>query len=183
MIGSTIFYEKKKTPLAPKLNLVALMDIFTILVFFLLLNSGESQKIENAKFIDLPDSIAGVIPHNQLFILIEENKIWVGDQIIANVDEILLSPENPIDLLTQALIAHKESLGELSDYQKYNGLAVTIMGDKTVPYALLKSVMATCQGSDYREISLAVNQILPNKPQNTNIANSTVINTAAKVGG
>lgn len=183
MIGSTIFYDKKKAPIVPKMNLVALMDIFTILVFFLLLNSGESQKIENAKFIDLPDSIAGVIPHNQLFIMIDEDKIWIGDEPIADVAEILKAPEKPIDLLTQALLAHKETLGELSGYQKHNGLAVTIMGDKTVSYTLLKSVMATCQGSDYREISLAVNQIISNTPQDTSVANSAIVNTAAKVGG
>ena len=114
MIGSTIFYDKKKESLAPKLNLVALMDIFTILVFFLLLNSGESQKIENAKYIDLPDSSAGTTPHNQLFILIEEDKIWIGDQVIAEVADVMAAPEKPIDGLAQALGAHKESLGELS---------------------------------------------------------------------
>ncbi|NIQ08461.1 MAG: biopolymer transporter ExbD, partial [Gammaproteobacteria bacterium] len=30
-----------------KLNLVSLMDIFTILVFFLLVNSGDNQLVQN----------------------------------------------------------------------------------------------------------------------------------------
>jgi biopolymer transport protein ExbD len=182
MIGSTIFYNKPKASIVPKLNLVALMDIFTILVFFLLLNSGESQKIENAKFIDLPDSTAGVMPHNQLFIMIDEDNIWIGDQSVADVAEVLKSPDKPIEALTQALVAHKESLGELTGYEKHNGLPVTILGDKTVSYTLLKSVMATCQGSDFREISLAVNQVIAT-PQASGVAKREIVNTSAKVGG
>ncbi|ARU29666.1 biopolymer transporter ExbD [Cellvibrio sp. PSBB006] len=182
MIGSTIFYTKPKTSIVPKLNLVALMDIFTILVFFLLLNSGESQKIENAKFIELPDSISGVTPHNELFIMIDEDKIWIGDQAVADVADVLKAPEKPIDALTQALAAHKESLGDLTGYEKHNGLPVTILGDKTVSYTLLKSVMATCQGSDFREISLAVNQVVTT-PNAAGMAARATANTSSKAGG
>jgi len=35
---------------------------------------------------------------------------------------------------------------------------VTIMGDKEIPYSLLKKVMATCTSADYGKISLAVMQ-------------------------
>jgi biopolymer transport protein ExbD len=183
MIGSTIFLQNKKASIAPKLNLVALMDIFTILVFFLLLNSGESQKIENAKFIELPDSISGVTPHNQLLILINDDQIWIGNEAVANVTDILKAPGKPIDSLTAALAAHKESLGELSDYEKHNGLPVTILGNKETSYILLKSVMATCQHSDFREISLAVNQVIPNAPKNAGAAGNTVASISGKTGG
>lgn len=181
MIGSTIFYDKKKESLVPKLNLVALMDIFTILVFFLLLNSGESQKIENAKFIDLPDSSAGTVPHNQLFILIDEDKIWIGDEVIAEVADVMAAADEPIGGLAEVLAAHKESLGELSAYEKHNGLPVTILGDKTVSYTLLKRVMTTCQSSDFREISLAVNQVIANMPEGLGVAKAAA--TSAKEGG
>lgn len=162
MIGSTIFIQPKKASAVPKLNLVALMDIFTIMVFFLLLNIGEAQKIENAKFIELPDSISGVKPHNELFITIDRDQIWVGDAAVANVADVLKAPGKPIEALVQVLDAHKQSLGELGDYEKHHGLPVTIMGNKEVSYTLLKTVMATCQKSDFREISLAVNQVMPN---------------------
>jgi biopolymer transport protein ExbD len=35
---------------------------------------------------------------------------------------------------------------------------VTILGDKDIPYRLLKKVMATCTESEYGRISLAVLQ-------------------------
>ena len=56
--GLTGMYSKKKE-YTTKLNLIALMDIFTILVFFLLINSGDSKQLEKAEFVKLPDSSAG----------------------------------------------------------------------------------------------------------------------------
>ena len=131
--------------MVPKLNLVALMDIFTILVFFLLLNTGESQKIENAKFINLPDSISGTKPHNELFIMIDDQDIWLGNTSIAKVEDVLKAPGKPIEALALALDAHKATLEEISDYEKHHGLPVTILGNTEVSYTLLKTVMATCQ--------------------------------------
>ncbi len=160
MIGSTVFYHKKKTPSMFKLNLVALMDIFTILVFFLLLNTGESQKIENAKFINLPDAASGIEPSNKLLIYINAEKIWLADKEITNVDDVMAAPDELIKPLNKALLDYKSGIKELSEYEKRNGLSVTIMGDKKVSYALLKSIMVTCQESDFRDISLAVNQVV-----------------------
>ena len=45
------------------------------------------------------------------------------------------------------------------DVEKEKGRAVTIMGDKEIPYALLKRIMTPCADNDYRNISLAVNQV------------------------
>lgn len=159
MIGSTIFYEKKKKPFAAKLSLISLMDIFTILVFFLLLNSGESQKIENAKFVDLPDSSSGIAPHTELQIVIDDDEILLGDKAVARVSDVLNSSDKIIAPLAAQLDANTALLGELSSYQKHTGLAITISGDRSVPYSLLKRVMTTCQHSNYRNISLAVNRV------------------------
>ena len=40
------------------LQLVSLMDIFTILVFFLLINSTDVEVLPNAKDLQMPESIA-----------------------------------------------------------------------------------------------------------------------------
>lgn len=160
MIGSTIFYQKRKTSGMFKLNLVALMDIFTILVFFLLLNTGESQKIENAKFINLPDASSGIEPSNELLIYINDEKVWLGDREIVDVKDIMKAPDELIEPLNKALLDYKSGIKEFNEFEKRNGLSITIMGEKTVNYQLLKSIMVTCQESDFRNISLAVNQVV-----------------------
>lgn len=160
MISSTIFNSRSKTSASPKLSLVALMDIFTILVFFLLLNSGEAQKIENAKFVHLPNSTKGQVPHEELMVLVSREEIWVGKEKIANVADVLKGPEDIIEVLEAKLIEHREKLGELTPFQEKNGLAVIIMGDKEAPFVLLKSVMATCRKQSFFNISLAVNRVV-----------------------
>lgn len=160
MISSTIFYPRKKVSGSPKLSLVALMDIFTILVFFLLLNSGEAQKIDDAKFVHLPNSTKGEVPHEELMIRVNREEIWVGKEKIANVADVITGPEDIIVALEAKLIEHREKLGELTPFQEKNGLAVIVMGDKEAPYFLLKSVMATCRKQSFFNISLAVNRVV-----------------------
>jgi biopolymer transport protein ExbD len=184
MIGSTVFAVRKK-PNAPQLSLVALMDIFTIMLFFLLLNAGESPKIQNAKFIALPDSTSNTAPRNKILIFITQEIVWLGDKAVGDVAAILEDPDKPIASLTAALTKQKETMTDLTDEEKTNGLSVTIMGDKGVSYTLLKSVMATCQGANFRDISLAVNQIIPSSSQApvTGAPVDTVPNGTSKVGG
>lgn len=164
MISSTIFNRRNKKDNSVKLSLVSLMDIFTILVFFLLLNSGEAQKIENAKFIKLPDSIKGDVPHEELMILVNNDELWVGKTKIADIEDLKLSPDDFIEPLEAELIAFKEKLGdEVTPFQEKNGFAAIIMGDQKLSYGLLKTVMATCRKHSFFNISLAVNRIVDSR--------------------
>ena len=159
MMGSATAARKKRQGLAVKLNLVSLMDIFTILVFFLLLNSGDSKHLEKAKFVTLPDSSASSSLHGDLVILVAEEEIFLDEVPLVSVDEVLKAPEKRIEPLASALSQYIEKRGELTGYEKANGLSVTIMGEGSVPYVLLKSVMATCSQQNFRDISLAVNRV------------------------
>lgn len=161
-MGSATAARKKKQGFDTKLNLVSLMDIFTILVFFLLLNSGDSQNLENAKFVTLPNSVASSAMHGELMITVTEDNVMVGDVAVADVADILKAPHKNIKGLADALAQYTEKKGELNGYEESNGLAVTIMGGQAVPYALLKSVMATCNLQNFRDISLAVNRVAGN---------------------
>lgn len=162
MISATIFNSRGRNKAEPKLSLVSLMDIFTILVFFLLLNSGEAQKLEHATFVKLPNSSKGNVPHEEMMITVNAEEIWVDKEKIANVEDVLKGPEDFIAPLEKKLIDYKkkrEEIGQLTPYEKENGFAIVIMGDQKVPYVLLKSVMATCRKHEFLNISLAVNRI------------------------
>jgi biopolymer transport protein ExbD len=140
------------------LNLVSLMDIFTILVFFLLVNSSDVQTLPNAKDIQLPQSIAEEKAKETVVILIGEEDILVQGTPIASVDEVLRLKGNDIPQLRQALMAQNDRVLRREAQDEIAGREVTIMGDKDIPYRLLKKVMATCTESDYGQISLAVLQ-------------------------
>ncbi len=140
------------------LNLVALMDIFTILVFFLLVNSSDVQTLPNAKDIQLPQSIAEEKAKETVVILISEEDILVQGTPVAKVDDVMRIKGNVIPQLRQALLSQNDRVLRREAQDDIAGREVTIMGDKDIPYRLLKKVMATCTMADYGQISLAVLQ-------------------------
>ena len=140
------------------LNLVSLMDIFTILVFFLLVNSSDVQTLPNAKDMKLPESIAEKKPQENVVVLIGKTDILVQGTPVAKIADVMATKGNDIPELREALLSQNDRVLRRAAKDDVAGREVTIMGDKEIPYRLLKKVMATCTASDYGQISLAVLQ-------------------------
>ena len=148
---------------APVLNLTALMDIFTILVFFLMVNSGDEQLIKDTETILMPRSIASEMPKESLLISVDSESITIQGQIVATIAEINAmknesSEDDIIPLLKAELDRQAARRTELTPEEKILGRPVTIQGDQKVPYLVLRKIMATSAMSGYRNISLAVVQ-------------------------
>lgn len=148
----------KRNKGAPAFNLVSLMDIFTILVFFLLVNTGEGEVLPSTKNVDLPESIAEQKPRENVVVMITDRDILVQGTRVASIDSLKGSGSLRIEALKQAL-EHQSQRRVLVDPQgKTVAPEVTIMGSKDIPYQLLKKVMASCTEAGYGKISLAVLQ-------------------------
>ena len=135
----------------PKLNLVSLMDVFTILVFFLLVNSSSVQQ-STGEGIKLPEAKVEKPVGETLVIQVNEKSIAVQGRKIADVPEALGSEAPIIDELLQELIHQAKRA------PKDEELTVTIMGDREIPFALLKKIMVTAGRAEYGHVSLAVIQ-------------------------
>jgi biopolymer transport protein TolR len=140
------------------LNLVSLMDIFTILVFFLLVNSSDVETLPSTKELQLPESIAEAKAKETVVILIGENDLIVQGTPVAKIADIMAAEGNDIPALREALLSQNDRVLRRDAEDDIAGREVTIMGDKEIPYRLLKKVMKTCTDSDYGQISLAVLQ-------------------------
>jgi biopolymer transport protein TolR len=143
---------------AGALNLVSLMDIFTILVFFLLVNSSEVQTLPNAKDMELPESIAEAKPDETVTIMIGKRDILVQGHPVTTIDDVLAIKGNDIPALREALLSQNDRVLRREARDNVAGREVTILGDKNISYRVLKKIMATCTASDYGQISLAVLQ-------------------------
>lgn len=143
----------------PKLNLVSLMDIFTILVFFLLVNSSDVEVLQNNKSIKLPESVADKQPQDNLIVMVSNEDIIINGRVIATIKSVTASAEEEIAALKQELDYLAARKPYASDEERQKGRDVTIMGDAALSYTLLKKIMTTCAKSEYRNISLAVSQI------------------------
>ena len=141
-----------------RLSLVSLMDIFTILVFFLLLNSSDVEVLQNDKSVVLPESTAEQRPGETLVLLVSDTEVLLGGKPLVAVADVMERGDGAIAELAAELQYQAGRAAELSPEERERGRAITIMGDKRIPFALLKRIMATCAENEYRHISLAVNQ-------------------------
>ncbi len=153
---------KSKTP---GLNLISLMDIFTILVFFLLVNSSDVEVLPNAKDIQLPESVAQQKARENVVITVNADYILVQGRRIADTPDVLERSGVVIEEIESELRRQTEKrLRKNDDSAKIENREVTIMGDKGLPYELLKRVMASCTAAQYGRISLAILQKAPVDP-------------------
>jgi biopolymer transport protein ExbD len=140
------------------LNLTSLMDVFTILVFFLLFNSGSNEVLETPKQIKLPDSVVEAKPRETVVIVVTPDMVVVQGEAVANTSDLLNSDTDRVAGLTERLIQIDRNIIGISTRNVAENKEVTILADKGIPFAVLKKIMSTCTDSGYGRISLAVNQ-------------------------
>ena len=137
------------------MNLVSLIDVFTILIFFLLSNSGVETL--PAASVHLPESTAKKDPKETLVVVVNATEITVEGRKVADVaplvnakDDLIPGLKAELDLVSArpVVLAANDS----------NARAVTIMGDKDIPYQLLRKVMYTAAVANFTNVSFAVNQ-------------------------
>lgn len=140
------------------LNLVSLMDIFTILVFFLLVNTAEVELLPNVSSITLPDSVADRRSQDSVVLVITPEYLLIDNKNVITRQAATDNATPVIEPLKTALsdTAAKLTRNELSEDAPAPEL--TIMADKQLPYKLIKKLMATGGAAGYSEISLAVLQ-------------------------
>jgi biopolymer transport protein ExbD len=145
-----------------ELNMISLMDIFTILVFFLLVNSSDVEILPSVKSVKLPESVAEKSPKQTVVIVVNDRDILVQGRKVASVNEIYRSDGEFIAPLKSEL-DYQASRTAVAAKTGAAGHAITIMGDKEIPYRLLKKIMVTCVRAKYDNISLAVMKKTPVK--------------------
>lgn len=158
----------KRNSKQTKLSLVSLMDIFTILVFFLMLNASDVQVLDNHKSVTLPESTSDKPAKETLLILVNNDAIVLQGKKVTDVDSALQDNQDTISALAKELAYHNQKRQKSAVMQQAvtapqsdaEGQAITIMGDRSVPYAVLKKVMYTCAEAGYTDVSLAVEQLL-----------------------
>lgn len=143
------------------LNLVALMDIFTILVFFLLVNSLEADVLPNAKVMTLPESVAEERPRETVVVMVTGAEILVQGRSVIGVREALSGAGEGIPALSAALESLAQRRVRTAGDESDGGPEVTILGEKDTPYRLLKKVMIASTEAGYGQVSFAVMQKSP----------------------
>jgi len=141
-----------------KMNLTSLMDVFTILVFFLLVNSGSVEVLDSPKELTLPESRVETKPRETVVIFISPTEVLVQGQLVALVDEIIENKASVLDPIAARLAQLKENVIGTNTLTVSTSQEVTILADKSVPFTVIKTVMSTCTSEGFENVSLAVTQ-------------------------
>ena len=138
------------------MNLVSLIDVFTILIFFLMSNVGV-ETLASTRAVLLPESMSQKAPKETVMVVVTGTEIVVGSKVVASVadamavDGDLIQPlKAELDLEASREVINKEN--------EADSKRVTIMGDKEIPYRLLRKVMVTAARAGFSDVSFAVRQ-------------------------
>jgi biopolymer transport protein ExbD len=141
-----------------KMNLTSLMDVFTILVFFLLVNSGSVEILDAPKEVTLPESRVQSKPRETVVIFVSPEEVLVQGKLVARVEDILNGEEGVLEPIHARLASLTESVVGPSTLTVAGSREVTILADKSVPFMVVKTIMSTCTSQGYENVSLAVTQ-------------------------
>jgi biopolymer transport protein TolR len=146
--------QRQKKQQVAQLSLTSLMDIFTILVFFLLVNAQNPVQMPSLKDLTLPRSSTSDSIEASLILVISQNEIRINDKAVMQFDPA--ADNQDLQVLAQVLIQERS---KHKPTQVINGVPqyqVVIMADQKTPYAFLKQVMRACGEQQFGQVSFAV---------------------------
>jgi biopolymer transport protein ExbD len=135
---------------------VSLIDVFTLLIFFLMSNAGV-ETLTSARAVQLPESMSQKAPKETLLVVVTASEILVGGTVVSSVADALAVQDDIIQPLKASLDV-EASRGVILKENEADSKRITIMGDKDIPYRLLKKVMVSAARAGYSDVSFAVRQ-------------------------
>jgi len=145
-----------------RLRLTSMIDMFTILLVFLLKSySAEGQIVTIAKDLRLPDSTAEKPPVATPIIIVTQDWLLLDDEQLISIKKLAYGKRLEIRPLRARLVQKRrlaEKLGTMDASLRFKG-DITIQGDKEIPFRILKKIMYTCGQTGYNNIHLAVNKV------------------------
>ncbi|MFZ5561898.1 MAG: ExbD/TolR family protein [Pseudomonadota bacterium] len=140
------------------LSLTSLMDIFTILLLYLLVNQSSGTVTEPPRNIKLPDSIAATKPRETLVVAVSDEDVTVGGERVATMAQVMASPGDVIEPIRARMAEIRANAAGFGTQAEGQSDEVTVMANKKVHFRAMKRVMTSCTAAGYTRISLAVNQ-------------------------
>lgn len=151
------FARGKKTGYA-ELMLTSLVDMFTIIVIFLLQNfSASGDILYMSKDIKLPFAVHGVELERAPVIAVSGDAVTVDGKQVAQTDDLVKADVLNVPELEDALREEKrryEQIHQNDPEHPFRGL-VNVQADKKIPFKVIKKVMFACNQSGFGNITFA----------------------------
>lgn len=124
------------------LSLTSMVDMFAILVIFLLASSNSLVEwVKLGHGIELPKAKASDIPERAATVQISKDTIYVDDKALQPLSQFQKS---------------QESLTRWLNHQNKKGGYINLVAHQNVSFLTVKQVMRTCQEAGFSRVNLAV---------------------------
>ena len=136
--------------------LIPFIDMMTILVVFLLAHTADVDILPNTKNISIPQSISDRKPSAAVVVMITKDSLYVDGVLVGTLQQVVANQGPFFAPLKTALMAQNDRSIRSAQQTDIAKREVTIMGDKSTPYSVLKKIMLTCSEAQYGKVSFAV---------------------------
>jgi len=149
--------RRKRRHGASHFALIPFIDMMTILVVFLLAHTAEVEIMPNTKNIPIPQSLSDHKPDATVVVMVTKDSVYVDGKLVGSVADVgnAAAVFEPLKAALMAQSARATGDAQQTDPAKRE---VTIMGDKNMPYTVLKKIMVTCSDADYGKVLFAVTE-------------------------
>ncbi len=134
------------------LALIPMIDMLTILVVYLLVHAADMEILPNSKNITIPQSISEQKPREATVVMVTRDMLYVNGAAVVTVAELGATDGQVNEPLRAALDAQAAGLLPGSEANR----EVTVMAEKSLPYAVLRKIVASSSAAEYTKVSLAV---------------------------
>jgi biopolymer transport protein ExbD len=136
-------------------GLIPMIDIFVILVVYMLVHTADYEILPNSKNIAIPESVSEAKPRQSTVLMITKDTVFVNGIATARVAEMAEGSPAAVEAL-RAKLADESQKRRLIQPQDATSREVTVMADKGLPYSVLKTILTTATAADIGKVSLAV---------------------------
>ncbi len=160
------YYMNKRSNGYFKIQITSMVDMFVILLVFLLKSFSTSPVIISPKEgLRLPESTSPADPVDVLKMVVSTDGVFVEDKKVITFKNGTIAKEDIdsndpqfVRKLFEALDEHAKlakSISKVNDAFEFDG-KILVQADRTLPYDLLKRVMYTSMMAGYSDVKFAV---------------------------
>jgi biopolymer transport protein ExbD len=136
-----------------RLNLIPMLDVLSVLVFFLLFHSFNGDMPEQR--LALPQSVVETKPRGTVAISVTPEAVLIQGEPVMKTSLLYDDRVGTVHEVTDRLAQIQQSMNDTGTNETRE---ITLLADKNIPFNVLKKIMTSCTASGYGKISLAVIQ-------------------------
>jgi biopolymer transport protein ExbD len=138
------------------INLTALLDVLTNLLFFLMVGMAAQQVAFDEAGIQLPSSSMESTPKRDTAVILGRTELRIAGKMIAAVRKDKIDAKRDADGHIIPLYRELVSLREKRSPNAEDADVLMVYCDQATPYSLLREVMTTAAGAGFAKFRMAV---------------------------